>query len=229
MKSLENVEKQVLKLSYRRNDEKEFCAFSMLTWIKQGEVLFRDMEVESFNESLLKQNIDRLKKLSRNNNENTITEVKSILKDCGIGLILLDHLPKTYVSGVTKWMGDKVMVIVSSKGKKLDIFWFNLFHELGHILKHGKKRIYINDELEIGNEVQEKEADEFSKNSLIPLKEYRKIIKDMRGLNLTEEYLLKKSSELEIHPSIIVGRLQYEEVIPYNSKFSKLREAMKGI
>ncbi|MGL5125807.1 MAG: HigA family addiction module antitoxin, partial [Fusobacteriaceae bacterium] len=210
MKSLENVEKQVLSLSYRRNDEKEFCPFSMLTWIKQGEVQFRDIEIDSFNESLLKKNIVRLRKLSQNNNENIIIEVKNMLKECGVGLILLDHLPKTYVSGVTKWMGDKVMVIISSKGKKLDIFWFNLFHELGHILKHGKKKIYINDELEIGNESQEKEADEFSKNSLIPLKEYKKIIQNMREINLSEEYLLKISSELEIHPSIIVGRLQHD-------------------
>lgn len=229
MKSLENIEKQVLNLDYKRNDEKEFCPFSMLTWIKQGEVLFRAMEIEMFNEALLKQNTEKLKKLSQKNSENTVIEIKNILKDCGVGLILLDHLPKTYVSGVTKWMGDKAMVIISSKGKKIDVFWFNLFHELGHILKHGKKKIYINDELEIGNEVQEKEADEFSKNSLISLKEYRKIVQNISELNLTEEYLLKKSSELEIHPSIIVGRLQYDKLIPYNSKFSKLRENMRGI
>ncbi|MGL5798098.1 MAG: HigA family addiction module antitoxin [Cetobacterium sp.] len=229
MKSLQNVEKQVLSLSYRRNDEKEFCIFSMLTWIKQGQLLFRDIELDSFNESLLKQNIDKIKKLSQNNNENTIIEIKNLLKNCGIGLIILDHLPKTYVSGVTKWMGDKVMVIISSKGKKLDVFWFNLFHELGHILKHGKKKIYINDELETGNSSQEIEADEFSKNSLIPLKEYKKIIQNMKDLNLTQEYLLKKSKELEIHPSIIVGRLQHDKLIPYNSKFSKLRETMKGV
>ncbi|MGL5125598.1 MAG: hypothetical protein ACRC6U_06375, partial [Fusobacteriaceae bacterium] len=65
--------------------------------------------------------------------------------------------------------------------------------------------------------------------SLIPLKEYKKIIQNMREINLSEEYLLKISSELEIHPSIIVGRLQHDKLIPYKSKFSKLRETMKGI
>ncbi|MGL5984462.1 MAG: hypothetical protein ACRCZ1_04275, partial [Cetobacterium sp.] len=59
--------------------------------------------------------------------------------------------------------------------------------------------------------------------------EYKKIIQNMKDLNLTQEYLLKKSKELEIHPSIIVGRLQHDKLIPYNSKFSKLRETMKGV
>lgn len=229
MQALQNVEREVLNLAYRRNDEKEFCPFSMLTWIKQGEILFRDMDVETFDENRLKSNLENLKKLSQKNSEETIFEIKNILKNCGVGLVILDHLPKTYVSGVTKWMGDKVMVILSSKGKKIDIFWFNLFHELGHILKHGKKKIYINDELEIGNEAQEKEADEFSKNFLIPLKEYKKILQDAEGSKLTEEFFLKKAKELEVHPSILVGRLQYDKILSYNSKFSKLRENMSGI
>lgn len=165
--ALNNIEKEVFEVNYRKNENKDFCPYAMLSWIRRGEIEFRNLDLEDYNQNLLKNSLNDLKKISINNNSNTLSQVQNILKRCGAGLVIVEHLPKTYVSGITKWIGSKPMIILSTRGKKIDIFWFNLFHELCHVLKHGKKKLYINDKDIISNMDQEKEADEFAKNILL--------------------------------------------------------------
>ena len=53
-------------------------------------------------------------------------------------------LPKTCVSGATRWVGsDKAIIQLSLRYKTNDHLWFTFFHEAGHILLHGKKELFI--------------------------------------------------------------------------------------
>jgi HTH-type transcriptional regulator/antitoxin HigA len=56
---------------------------------------------------------------------------------------------------------------MSTRGKWADIFWFSLFHEIGHILLHQKKTYIDDGNVLPGLARQEKEADKFAVNSLI--------------------------------------------------------------
>ena len=60
----------------------------------------------------------------------------------------------------------------SLRYKTNDQFWFTIFHEAAHILLHGKKDEFIDDESE-GKSDKEKEADLFAANILINNKEYQ--------------------------------------------------------
>jgi HTH-type transcriptional regulator/antitoxin HigA len=55
---------------------------------------------------------------------------------------------------------------MSIRGKWADVFWFSLFHEIGHILLHPKKTFIDDDQVLPELARQEKEADEFAANSL---------------------------------------------------------------
>jgi Zn-dependent peptidase ImmA (M78 family) len=56
--------------------------------------------------------------------------------------------------------------MLNTTNKNEGKFWFNLFHELGHILLHGKRDIYISfDDDEMTK--KEKEADNFAEKMLI--------------------------------------------------------------
>ena len=161
-----------------------------------------------------------MKKLSTVNSSENIEQLKELCRMSGIALVIIPHLSKTYVYGVSKWIGkDKALIILSNKGKKLDTFWFNFFHELGHILKHGKKEIFINAE-ETKEIDLESEANSFAKNTLISVKEFKKITE----MEKTKENIVKYAVEIGVHPSIIVGRLQYDKIIPYSSKLNNLKE-----
>ena len=58
--------------------------------------------------------------------------------------MILKELPKCRVNGATQWLSpEKAMVVISLRHRRNDIFWFTLFHELCHVLRHSKKQIFI--------------------------------------------------------------------------------------
>ncbi len=94
-------------------------------------------------------------------------ELRRILAGCGVVLVLLPHFPKTNAHGATFWARpDKAILLMSMRGKWADIFWFSLFHELGHILLH-KKMTFI-DARKVSPKLArlEKEADDFAAKRL---------------------------------------------------------------
>lgn len=95
--------------------------------------------------------------------------------------------------------------MITIRGKWADIFWFSLFHEIGHILCHGRQAVI----LENGSEdPREKEANVFAANTLIPPNAYERFINRDRFYS---EDVKTFAVEVGIHPGIVVGRLQHEK------------------
>ena len=59
---------------------------------------------------------------------------------------------------------------MTGRHKRNNIFWFTFFHELGHILLHGKKDIFLED-IEYADKQREKEK--FKKLKISMLKPQR--------------------------------------------------------
>jgi Zn-dependent peptidase ImmA (M78 family) len=113
------------------------------------------------------------------------------------------------VSGATQWLSpDRVLIALSLLNKTNDHLWFTLFHEAGHILKHGKKATFV-DGLDGVDVEHEAEADRFAADQLIPPAAALKL----KGLR-TEQKLKAAATALGIAPGIVVGRLQHEGWLP---------------
>ena len=81
--------------------------------------------------------------------------IKQLLKECGVALIYEPHLPNTYVNGVSyKVTCDKAIIMISDRGKKDDILWFTLFHEIAHLIKHSKKEVFVDLEDTESNDIE---------------------------------------------------------------------------
>ena len=100
--------------------------------------------------------------------------------------------------------------MLSDRGKKDDILWFTLFHEIAHLIKHSKKEVFIDLEDAKINDI-EKEADEFAKNILIPNNEFIK-----NNIFYDEKIIKDFSKKINISTGILVGRLQKDEIIGWN-------------
>ncbi len=62
-------------------------------------------------------------------------------------MVFVSELPKTRLSGATRWMDkDKALIMLSLRYKSDDHFWFSFFHEAGHIIGHGKKSIFLDEQ-----------------------------------------------------------------------------------
>jgi transcriptional regulator with XRE-family HTH domain len=124
------------------------------------------------------------------------------------------------VSGITKWFGPgRALVMLSFRYKSNDHFWFTLFHELAHLLFHGKKLLFL-EGWEDGLQMeQEAEADAWASNILIPANE----TKDLKILGDDSVKITEFACRLGIAPGIVVGRLQREGLIPWASGLNHLK------
>jgi HTH-type transcriptional regulator / antitoxin HigA len=141
---------------------------------------------------------------------------REYLEKHGIHLIVVPHLPKTYLDGAAILLPDGTPVIgLTLRYDRIDNFWFCLLHELAHVSKHlsASDRLIIDDldlrvkEVE-AEDIIEKEADKMTRDGLIPKKVWdRKPIADKA--TTAEVYTL--AAKLKIHPAIIAGRIRYEQ------------------
>lgn len=140
---------------------------------------------------------------------------KEYLEKQGIYMIVLPHLPKTYLDGAAMLMPDGTPVIgLTLRYDRIDNFWFCLLHELAHVAKHlsAIDSIIIDDfDIHRHNSASEdkieKEADEIAQDGLIPRKDWQKSPVKNRA---TASNVMDLANKLKIHPAIIAGRVRRE-------------------
>ena len=121
---------------------------------------------------------------------------REFLEKQGIHLIVVPHLPKTYLDGAAMLMPDGTPVIgLTLRHDRVDNFWFTLLHELAHVARHlNKTERIIVDDLDLrrhdalsGEDKVEKEADEMAREGLIPGKAWEKSLAIKGELSGAEE------------------------------------------
>ena len=140
---------------------------------------------------------------------------REYLEKQGIRLIVVSHLPRTYLDGAAMLLLNCSPVVgLTLRYDRIDHFWFCLIHELVHITKHltGGKQIIVDDfdlrkHEHKGLDRAEQEADELASSSLIP-KRYWERISAMDTISSKEVKAIAK--KLRIHPAIIAGRIRFE-------------------
>jgi len=141
---------------------------------------------------------------------------KEYLEKHGIHLIVVPHLPKTYLDGAAFLLpGGTPVIGLTLRYDRIDNFWFCLLHELAHVSKHlSASDQLIIDDLDLRGkngrteEVIEKEADEMACNGLIPNRIWERTLPS--GKVSTEE-IYALAEKLKIHPAIIAGRIRFEQ------------------
>jgi len=228
--SLKNViEKNIfIGAQYRISAKKDYSKEAITAWLRKGVLEAQKINTDDFDEKKLKEAIPKIKSLMFSRPNEFMSQLTRILADCGVALVILKSLKNVPVNGVTRWISPKKALIqMSIRGKYADIFWFSLFHELGHLLLHRKKDVYIDSENEEVNKKQEDQANKFASESLIPESECNsftakfKIYKDIETL----KRFAKKQGVIN---GIVVGRLQNDQVIGRN-QLNSLRDKYEWV
>lgn len=136
-------------------------------------------------------------------------QAKEFLKELGVVLVVLEHLPGTYLDGAAICRGDGAPVIAMTlRHDRIDNFWFTLLHEFAHVCCHlGDGTRLIVDDLEVSSsEDIEAEADQFARDALVPPKIWAKCASADVGTTEIEE----AAREAGVHPAIVAGRWRWE-------------------
>ena len=127
----------------------------------------------------------------------------------GLPVIIEARLDHTHLDGAALLGKDGRPVIgLTLRQNRLDNFWFTLFHEIGHVLRHlgGDRPAIFDSEIDSkrGGEI-EGEADRFALEHLIPPEQWESV----RQLRYAGE-VRAAAKRLRVGPAVIAGRLRRE-------------------
>ena len=153
-------------------------------------------------------------------------KLRALCREAGVKLVLVPVVPKAHVSGVARWLNlHSPLIQLSLYGKTNDKFWFAFFHEAAHILLHAdnKQNIFLdNSSNDLGDSLQEQEANLWAANKLIP----QERIADLFKIQSSDD-LERFAHSINIHPGIVVGRLQHERILKYPTQLNNLKETFE--
>ena len=197
---------------YRRSPTFEADQGALASWLRLAELEASTVKTEPFDAAACRAAIEKMRALSELPGIEWLEPLKKLFASVGVALVILRELPKCRVNGATRWLSpEKAMIVLSLRHRRNDIFWFTLFHELCHLLRHGKKETFVDTKGSGIAEELEDEADAFASRILIP----GNLAGKLRELSTTAE-VVAFADAIGVTPGIVVGRMQHEKLIPHS-------------
>ena len=208
--------------AFRQSAKTEASHEALVAWLRGGSLEAEKIETRQFDSAKARAVLQALRHMTREEPRSFLPKLKKELADVGIAFVLLPHFPKTYTNGATFWLTpNKAVLMMTIRGSWADIFWFSLFHELGHILLHDKRHTFLEDGLDDPDwKKQEEEADEFAQKTLIPSAPYRAFVSVG---HFTSTCIASFADEIDIAPGIVAGRLQHDGLLALNHHVHRAR------
>ena len=200
-----------MECAFRRTREAQSNVGAISVWIRQGEIISERLDCPKYNKWKFEKAVRQIRTLTELEPQEFRPAMEKLCWEAGVVFVLVPSIPRAHVSGMARWLNPhKAMIQLSLYGKQNDRFWFTFFHEAAHILLHDKKDIFL-DEWDGGVKLpsqQEEEADLWAREFLIP-PQYEAELPKLKSKDAVVEF----AKQVGIHPGIVVGRLQHEQLI----------------
>lgn len=201
-------------VSYRHSPSFKSDEAALATWLRLGEREANEQPCTPYDSLRFRGALRQIRDLTTAPVELALQKTQSLCNDAGVALSVVKPLPKARTSGAAWWMSpQKAVIELSARHKTDDHLWFSFFHEAAHILLHGKRSVFVDDTQREAAGV-EAEANAWARDALIPTRQWRHFILDG---SFSHTRVSTFASTVGIAPGIVVGRLQYEERIPWSS------------
>lgn len=148
-------ENKKLNVLYRKVSKTKKSDLTLMAWAQKAKLEARKRKVGSVSIEGIKECMSIFKNIALRKNEEIYEELTNLLASNGVALILLPKIRRTSPCGATFYDSNKIVMGLTLEEKDINKFWFNFFHELGHIILGHINREY--------NEEMELEADLFAK------------------------------------------------------------------
>lgn len=216
-----------LPVNFHCSPGKEPDLPSKLAWVRRVEHLALQKEVAHFSTEQLLENLPEIIDLSVQLER--IKALPEIMAKYGVKFVIVPHLPKTYIDGAAFFLDGWPVVALSLRYDRVDSFWFNLCHELSHILYgHGRSFLDVNLFENVAEETvvseEEEEANQRASDWLIDSEAYHKFVYRVKPY-FSRRSIVEFAIKQRRHPGIILGRLQRDGHVPY----ANLRVLLKKV
>jgi HTH-type transcriptional regulator/antitoxin HigA len=204
--------------AYRLPASANIDPYVLFTWLRLCDLITSKYKISKvLDVEKLKKAIPLIKEVMFADVSKIQLRLQDIFAQCGIRFSIIKYFTGAPVQGVLKKGNDgSLSLIVTDRQKFADIFWFTLFHEIGHVI-HGDFEDQLIDYESVDSDV-EKRADEYATNALIRPDEYQRFVESE---NYSLDHINYFCSEVGVPNYVLIGRLQKEGFLRYNQYVSE--------
>lgn len=155
---------QRLRVAFSITLEGACDPYALSAWLRQGEIQAGEIFIETkYSSKLLRSILNDISAVRKSDSGDRVELLTSLLSNAGVKLIFTETLSSAPVKGCARYIYGVPCIQLAKQFERDTDFWNTLFHEIGHILLHGKKDIFI-ESVSYGDKdpLKEKEADEFA-------------------------------------------------------------------
>lgn len=166
------------KLTAREIAERDQLQIDSAIWLKnyvnleeltQNQIEYKFEQIIAVNSTEAAKEVRRMYNIQ---DEEPIYDILSLVEDAGIKLYLHDfNFQKTFGLSVNKEDGGPAIIVNNNESISVERKIFTIAHELGHLILH---RNSFDGEVSEENEIEEKQANDFAAELLMPEKAFEK-------------------------------------------------------
>ena len=186
---------------------------ALAAWLRQGEIAAAAIDCRPWDNKRFEVALEKVRPLTRKKDPAFfLPALQAHCADGGVAVVVVRAPTGCRASGATRFLpGNKGLLQLSFRYLTDDHFWFTFFHEAGHLLLHGKERIFL-EEGEPDITTEEHEANAFAADFLVPPTYQQELL----GLPPRARSVIAFARRVGVSPGIIVGQLQHKGKLPYN-------------
>ena len=205
-------------LGFRISDNAKLSPGALAAWLRKGELEAQMIETRPFDSALLMDAARAARTMTEQPPQAFAPRLTALFANAGVAFVVVRELPKTGANGVARWLtGQKALIQLNLRYKWQDIFWFTLFHEVCHVLRHGNQKIIV-DGIDKNGPLED-EANHWAADFLVPPDAWSQF---RCRTPFNKNSIIAFARQIGIAPGIVVGRLQREQRLKY-SEMSDLK------
>lgn len=138
--------------------------YALSAWLRRGEIQAGEIAVEAkYSAKHLRDILNSISEIKQSRDANREAVLTSLLGKAGVKLIFTETLSTAPVKGCARYIYGIPCIQLATNFENDADFWNTLFHEIAHILMHGKKEIFL-ENVNYGDKdpEKEKEAENFA-------------------------------------------------------------------
>jgi HTH-type transcriptional regulator / antitoxin HigA len=207
-------ERPAIAVNLRQSDSYSPELAAETAWLKRVEHLASAQAIPPYDRDRLLADIPVL--LGSAERPEDVTAVPAFFLSHGVHFVIVPRLQQTYIDGAAFTLGQNPVVALTLRHHRIDNFWFTLLHELAHIvLEHSGG--YLDNMEESQDNPTEIEANRWAQDLLIDPDELCAFLETTTAPYYSQNKVMAFAARLRRHPGIVVGRLQHDEIIPYQN------------
>ena len=212
--NLTNLKEMIPSGAFRMASHAAVNPYVLGAWIRLCQMNENSGALESrFYPGKIHDLTSEIKEAMRCANQDPQKLLKPIMASYGIGFSVMKNFKGAPVQGyISPGKDGTYQMTLTIRGAYADIFWFSLFHELGHIVNGDVRK--TSRFLDNGADVrQEEAADLFASDSLLAPDAYRSFLEKY---DFTIGSIISFANSQRVMPYIVIGRLQKEGYLRYS-------------